>query len=156
MVRLSVNGETYAVEADSDTPLLYVLRNDAGLSGPKFGCGLGQCGACTVLIDGEAVRACITPMNAAEGREVVTLEGLGSPERPHPLQTAFIEHQALQCGYCTNGMIVSAAALLKRNPAPSEAEIRSALSGNLCRCAAHSRILAAVKHAAEEMADDPA
>ena len=156
MVRLNVNGLSQSVETDGETPLLYILRNDFGLSGPTFGCGLGQCGACTVLIDEQAVRACITPAETAEGREVVTLEGLGTPAQPHPLQKAFIDYQALQCGYCTSGMIVSAAALLGRNPSPSEAEIRSALSGNLCRCAAHHRILAAIKHAAEEIADDPA
>jgi len=156
MMRLNVNGTVHEVEAEGRTPLLYVLRNDLGLSGGKFGCGLGQCGACTVLIDGAAARSCITPLEATESREVVTLEGLGTPERPHPLQRAFIDHQALQCGYCTNGMIVSAAALLARTPHPSDADIRGALAGNLCRCAAHHRILAAVRQAAEEMADDPA
>lgn len=156
MATLRVNGATHHFDVQAQTPLLYVLRNDLKLNGPKFGCGLGQCGACTVLLDGSPVRSCITPVNAADGREVVTLEGLGSPEAPHPLQRAFIDRQALQCGYCTSGMILSAAALLAKTPSPSPAEIRSALAGNLCRCAAHHRIQAAVEQAAEEMADDPA
>jgi len=156
MFRLTVNGEPQSVDADPGTPLLYVLRNDLGLSGPKFGCGLGQCGACTVLVDGTALRSCITQLAAVENREVVTLEGLGTPAQPHPLQRAFIDRQALQCGYCSSGMILSAAALLERNASPSEAEIRGALRGNLCRCATYHRILAAVRQAAKEMADDPA
>lgn len=145
---LQVNGQNHAVTADPGTPLLYVLRNDLGLNGPKFGCGLGQCGSCAVLLDGEAMRSCLTPVEDAVGSKITTLEGLGSPERPHALQSAFIEEQALQCGYCTNGMIVTAAALLAGNPDPSDEQIRRALATNLCRCGAHPRILRAVRKAA--------
>ena len=146
---LRVNGETVAVgPAEPDTPLLYVLRNDAGLQGPHFGCGLGQCGACTVHINGEAVRSCQRPLSQVlPTDEIVTLEGLGTAENPHPLQTAFIEEQAVQCGYCTNGMIMQAAAFLSKDKSPSEAEIKAALAGNLCRCATHLRIVRAVKRA---------
>ncbi|RMD89291.1 MAG: (2Fe-2S)-binding protein [Alphaproteobacteria bacterium] len=146
-----VNGKAVTLDLPPETPLLYVLRNDLGLDGPKFGCGRGQCGACTVLLDGEAVRACITPLAAAEGRHVTTLEGLGTRQRPHPLQEAFIAHQALQCGYCTNGMIMSAAALLATNQTPDENEVRQALAGNLCRCGTHDRIVAAIRTAADRM-----
>lgn len=128
--------------------MLEVLRNDIELNGPKFGCGLAQCGACTVLMDGNAIRSCVTPVASVVGRKVVTLEGLGSPEAPHPLQAAFIKQQAMQCGYCANGMIMSAAAMLKKNKSPSEEQIRTALSGNLCRCGAHGRIVSAVSEAA--------
>ncbi|MFQ5347782.1 MAG: (2Fe-2S)-binding protein [Rhodothalassiaceae bacterium] len=148
---MDVNGRAVILDLPPETPLLYVLRNDLGLDGPKFGCGRGQCGACTVLLDGEAVRACITPLAAAEGRRVTTLEGLGTRQQPHPLQEAFIARQALQCGYCTNGMIMSAAALLAKNPTPDENDIRQALAGNLCRCGAQQRILAAIREAAETM-----
>ncbi|MBV8538510.1 MAG: (2Fe-2S)-binding protein [Alphaproteobacteria bacterium] len=148
---LRVNGKSVAVAADDATPLLYVLRNDLGLHGPKFGCGLGQCGACTVHVNGAAVRACVTPLSAIGPRdEVTTLEGLGTAERPHPLQTAFIAEQAVQCGYCINGMIMQAAVLLGRTPRPSTEEIKAALHGNLCRCGTHLRILRAVKRAAGE------
>lgn len=142
-----------AVEADlpADTPLLYVLRNDFGLSGPKFGCGLGQCGACAVLVDGQPARACITPLEDVADKAVTTLEGLGTPERPHPLQTAFINHQAMQCGYCANGMIMTAAGLLEEMPELTRADLRTALSGALCRCGAHQRILDAVADAAAKM-----
>lgn len=150
---IRVNGAWRDSEAEPETPLLYVLRNDFGLNGPKFGCGLGQCGACTVLVDGAAVRSCVTPLAAVEGGEVTTLEGLGDRSAPHPLQSAFIRHQAMQCGYCSNGMIVTAAALLRRNLDPSDAEITDALAGNLCRCAVHTRILAAVREAARELRD---
>lgn len=150
---IRVNGHNRESPAEPDTPLLYVLRNDFGLNGPKFGCGLGQCGACTVLVDGEAVRSCITPVAAVEGSEVTTLEGLGDRTAPHALQRAFIRHQAMQCGYCSNGMIMTAAALLRHTPDPSDAEIVDALAGNLCRCATHSRILAAVRDAARELRD---
>jgi nicotinate dehydrogenase subunit A len=145
---LSVNGQTRIVEAEPDEPLLYILRNDLQLNGPKFGCGLSQCGACTVIMDGEAIRSCVTPMSAAEGHDVATLEGLGGLEEPHPIQQAFIDEQAAQCGYCINGMIMTTKALLDKNSNPSDEEIREALAGNLCRCGTHVRILRAVKRAA--------
>jgi len=148
MVTLLVNGRSRAVDVDPDTPLLYVLRNDVGLHGPKFGCGLAQCGACTVLVDGAAIRSCVTPVSSAEHRTIITLEGLGSVARPHPIQKAFIEEQAAQCGYCINGMIMTAKALLDRNPNPFDAEIKRALAGNLCRCGTHLRIVRAVRRAA--------
>ncbi len=151
-VKLNVNGEARSFAAAPETPLLYVLRNDAGLNGPRFGCGLSQCGACTVLVDGEAVRSCVTPAGGVVGKRITTLEGLGTPDRPHPLQAAFIGEQAMQCGYCANGMIMTAAALLGRNRAPTEADVRTALNGNLCRCGSHTRILRAVLRAAREMA----
>jgi nicotinate dehydrogenase subunit A len=148
---LRVNGQSHSVSIDDpDTPLLYVLRDDLALRGPKFGCGLGQCGACTVLIDGAAMRSCITPAAAVAGRAIVTLEGLGSPEQPSRVQAAFIAEQAAQCGYCTNGMIMAATALLARMPHPSEADVRDALAQNLCRCGSHVRVLAAVQRAAAE------
>ncbi|HLH26695.1 MAG TPA: (2Fe-2S)-binding protein [Chloroflexota bacterium] len=143
-VDLNVNGRTYTVDAEPDTPLLYVLRNDLGLTGPKFGCGLSQCGACEVLMNGRATRSCVTPLSAAEGAEVITLEGLGTEDNPHPLQQAFIDEQAAQCGYCINGMIITAKAFLDSNPNADEAAIRQAMSRNLCRCATHLRILRAV------------
>jgi nicotinate dehydrogenase subunit A len=148
-INLKVNGRDRSVDVDPSTPLLYVLRNDLNLNGPRFGCGLGQCGACTVLMNGTPVRSCVTPVNAVGDNEVTTLEGLGSVASPHPVQAAFIEEQAAQCGYCSNGMIMSAAALLGRNPNPSEREIREALQGYLCRCGTHTRILKAVRRAAE-------
>ena len=147
--RLNVNGATVSVTADDpDTPLLYVLRNELGLHGPRFGCGLGQCGACTVHIDGNAVRSCITPLSSVNDGKVVTLEGLGTDERPHPIQQAFIEEQAVQCGYCINGMIMQSAALLTRAPKPTEQQIKAELANNLCRCGTHLRIVRAVKRAA--------
>jgi len=146
---LRVNGEVHRVDAEADTPLLYVLRNDLRLNGAKFGCGLGQCGACTVLVDGAPVRSCITPIAALARSEITTLEGLGTLERPHPLQAAFIAEQAMQCGYCISGMIMLAKALLDRNKAPSETEVRLGLAANLCRCGAHNRIVRAVLKAAE-------
>ena len=148
---LRVNGRVVtATVDDAATPLLYVLRNDAGLHGPRFGCGLGQCGACTVHINGEPVRSCTRPLSSiAGGDEIVTLEGLGTKDRPHALQAAFIEEQAVQCGYCINGMIMQAAAFLKKNPKPSVAEIKAALQNNLCRCGTHLRIIRAVKRASE-------
>ncbi len=148
---LRVNGKTASVSVEPSTPLLYVLRNDLELNGPKFGCGLAQCGACTVLMDGKPVRSCVTPVAAAAKAQVTTLEGLGTLERLHPLQRAFIEEQACQCGYCGNGMVMSAKALLDRNPGPSELEIKRALDGHLCRCASHNRIVRAVQRAAREM-----
>jgi nicotinate dehydrogenase subunit A len=150
-VNLEVNGNTHEVSAMADTPLLLVLRNDLALNGPKYGCGLGECGACTVIIDGVAARACVFPLSGAAGREIVTLEGLGSRQVPHPVQQAFIEEQAAQCGYCLNGMIMTAKALLDRNPNPSEAQVRNELSGNLCRCGTHIEILRAVLRAARLM-----
>jgi nicotinate dehydrogenase subunit A len=147
-IDLKVNGVSRSVPAEPDTPLLYVLRNDLALNGAKYGCGLAQCGACTVLVDGKAVRSCTTPVASVERSEITTLEGLGSIEKPHALQQAFIDEQAAQCGYCTSGMIMSAKALLDRNPSPGEADIRSALAGNLCRCGTHNRIIRAVQRAA--------
>jgi nicotinate dehydrogenase subunit A len=148
-VRLFVNGREVAVDADPATPLLGVLRGSLGLMGTRFGCGEGACGACNVLIGGAAVASCDTPLWAAAGKEVTTVEGLGSAERPHPLQAAFIEEQAMQCGYCVSGILISAAALLSRNPDPSEAEVRAALDRNLCRCGAHNRMVRAVLRAAK-------
>ena len=148
MIRLSVNGRRRDVAMDSDVPLLYVLRNDLGLHGTKFGCGLGQCGACTVLVGGQAVRSCLIPVQSVVGQEVITIEGLGSPERPHPLQAAFIEEQAAQCGYCTAGIIMAAKAFLDQTPRPTEAQLRQALAGNLCRCGTHVRVIRAVMRTA--------
>ncbi|ESR23076.1 (2Fe-2S)-binding protein [Lutibaculum baratangense] len=147
--RLSVNGGWHEVEAAPETPLLHVLRNDLGLNGPKYGCGLAQCGACMVLVEGVARRACVLPVAQMEGRRIVTLEGLGTPEAPDPVQAAFIAEEAAQCGYCTNGMIMSVKALLARTPRPSEQEIRAALRHNLCRCGTHVEILRAVARAVE-------
>jgi nicotinate dehydrogenase subunit A len=146
-LRITVNGRRHRVEAVPDTPLLYVLRNELGLNGPRFGCGLAQCGACTVQLGDQAIRSCVTPVSAATGAPITTLEGLGTPQNPHPLQQAFIDEQAAQCGYCINGMIMTAAAFLKKNPRPTDAQIRSALAGNLCRCGTHLRILRAIKRA---------
>jgi nicotinate dehydrogenase subunit A len=149
-ITLRVNGESRKVSVDDpDMPLLYALRDDLALRGPKFGCGLGQCGACAVLIDGNAVRSCITRAVDATG-QITTLEGLGTPEKPSRVQAAFIAEQAAQCGYCTNGMILTATALLSRVPHPSEADVRGALAQNLCRCGSHVRVLAAVLRAASE------
>ena len=147
-INLKVNGVPHSVTAEPDTPLLYVLRNDLELNGAKYGCGLSQCGACTVLVDGRAVRSCVTPISALETSEITTIEGLGSIAKPHALQQAFIEEQAAQCGYCTNGMIMSAKELLDRNPRPSEPDVRAALAANLCRCGTHNRIIRAVLRAA--------
>ena len=146
--RLNVNGAAHNVTAEGDTPLLYVLRNDLGLNGSKFGCGLGQCGACTALLNGAAIRTCVIPLSAVGNASVVTLEGLGTVERPHALQRAFIAEQAAQCGYCINGMIMTAKALLDHNPHPTDADIRQALAHNLCRCGTHRRIIRAVQRAA--------
>lgn len=146
---ISVNGVARrVVVADPDMPLLYVLRNALGFTGPKFGCGLGQCGACTVIVDGDAVRSCQLPVSSAAGHAVITVEGLGSVEAPHPVQAAFIAEQAAQCGYCTNGMVMTTVALLQRSPKPSPDETKEALAGNLCRCGTHHRILKAVARAA--------
>jgi nicotinate dehydrogenase subunit A len=151
---LRVNGREHAIEAEGGTALLYLLRNDLGLNSPKYGCGLGECGACMVIVDGIAARSCVLPVSLAEGREIVTLEGLGTIEAPHPIQQAFIDAQAAQCGYCLNGMIMTAKALLDRNPSPNEAEIRNELRHNLCRCGAHVEILQAVMLAAQPQRDD--
>jgi nicotinate dehydrogenase subunit A len=149
---LNVNGCAHALDIPAQTPLLHALRNDLKLNGPKFGCGLGECGACAVLVDGDCVRACVVPVGNVVGRRIVTLEGLGSIERPHPIQQAFIEAQAAQCGYCLNGMIMATKALLDRNPRPSEVEIKQALKYHLCRCGTHLEILDAVRLAADSLA----
>lgn len=153
-IRLNVNGGIHDVAAAPDTALLYVLRNDLELNGPKYGCGLGECGACTVIIDGVAARSCVIPISGCVQRDILTLEGLGSRHHPDPVQTAFIEEQAAQCGYCLNGMIMTAKALLTHNPQPSESEVRQALQYNLCRCGAHVEILRAVMRAAGYAAED--
>jgi nicotinate dehydrogenase subunit A len=148
-VTLRVNGRSQTIDADDpNMPLLYALRDHLELHGPKFGCGLGQCGACTVIVGGNAVRSCQTPVSQVQGREITTLEGLGSPEQMHKVQAAFVAEQAAQCGYCTNGMIMSATALLAKTPKPTETQVRQALAGNLCRCGTHVRILRAVMRAA--------
>src|SRR5476649_1365898 len=134
---ITVNGKAHSVDAAGDTPLLYALRNDLELNGAKFGCGLAQCGACTVIVEGKAVRSCVTPLAAVAGKAITTIEGLGTSAKPHALQMAFVEEQAAQCGYCANGMIMTAKALLDKNPHPSEAQIRNELSANLCRCGTH-------------------
>lgn len=151
MITLTVNGRSHQIDEDPATPLLYVLRNTLELNAAKFGCGLGQCGACTVLVDDQANYSCLTPIAALQGRKVTTLEGLGTVENPGPLQRAFIEEQAAQCGYCIAGMIMRAQALLQRNPAPSDAQIREQMETNLCRCGTHMRILRAVRRASDEM-----
>ena len=149
---LNVNGASHTVAAEPETPLLYVLRNDLNLKGARFGCGLGQCGTCTVIIDGKAVQSCDLPVSAAAGKAVTTVEGISTNGRLHPLQQAFVDEQAAQCGYCITGIIMAAKALLDANPRPSEAEIRTALKGNLCRCGTHHRILRAIRGAAERLA----
>ncbi len=148
-VHLMVNGRSRETSVETGTMLLYVLRDNLGLHGPKFGCGLSQCGACTVHLDGQAVRSCVLPVEAAEGHEVTTLEGLGTVAHPDPLQQAFIDEQAVQCGYCINGMIMTARALLKSNPHPTRDEIKQALDGNLCRCGTHMRVVRAIERAAK-------
>jgi nicotinate dehydrogenase subunit A len=154
-LRIRTNGADHDVVAEPDTALLHVLRNELALNGPKFGCGLGQCGACTVHVDGAPRRSCVTEVSAVAGKEVVTLEGLDTPERPHPLQQAFIDEQAAQCGYCINGMIMRAASLLARTPRPSRDEILSAMSANLCRCGTHMRIVRAIERASSGNATAP-
>jgi nicotinate dehydrogenase subunit A len=149
---LRVNGKLSAVEVDADMPLLYALRNDLQLNGPKFGCGLGQCGACTVIVDGNPVRSCQMPISAVGNRAVTTLEGLGNVKRMHKIQQAFVDEQAVQCGYCINGMIMTTKALLDKTPKPTDAQIKEALAGNLCRCGTHIRILRAVKRASGQLA----
>ena len=147
-IALKVNGKTHTLQVDPDTPLLYILRNDLEQNGPKYGCGLGQCGACTVIMNGQSARACIVTVSMAHGADITTLDGLGTRGKPHPVQTAFIEEQAAQCGYCLNGMVMEATAFLSRNPSPSETDIRNALARNLCRCGAHVEIVKAVRRAA--------
>lgn len=150
-VKLSINGQTRSFDLPPETLLLYVLRNDCGLNGPKFGCGLGECGACAVLVDDRPIRSCTTRIGALADRAIITLEGLGTPAAPHPVQRAFTDMQAAQCGYCLNGMIIATVGLLKRNPSPTEAEIRKALRHQLCRCGTHMEILAAVRRARDLM-----
>jgi nicotinate dehydrogenase subunit A len=152
LFRLNVNKHAVEVECEEDAPLLYILRNDLSLNGPKFGCGLGQCGACTVLVNGEPARSCIIAVGAVEEARVETLDGLAISGKAHPLQSAFIEAQAAQCGYCTNGMIMTAKALLDKNSSPDDAAIKDALSANLCRCGIHNRIVQAIRIAARELA----
>jgi len=149
---LNVNGRDHSVEADPDMPLLYALRNDLGLNNPHFGCGLAQCGACTVHVNGEATRSCVTPVESVKDARIVTLAGLGTPEKPHPLQKAYVAEQVPQCGYCLNGWIMTAAAMLAKNPRASDAQIREGLAGLKCRCGTHMAMLRAVKRAAKEMA----
>jgi isoquinoline 1-oxidoreductase alpha subunit len=153
-MRLVVNGAAVHVETDPERPLLWVLRNELDLTGAKYGCGEGQCGACTVLIDGAAHRSCLTPVGSVAGREITTIEGLSDGERLHPLQKAFIDCDAMQCGYCTPGMVLEAASLLRKNPAPSEVEIKRQLEGNICRCGTYNRIVAAVQKAAHSLASE--
>jgi nicotinate dehydrogenase subunit A len=148
-ISLDVNGKTHEIDADPDMPLLYALRNDIGLNNPHFGCGLAQCGACTVHVDGQPIRSCVTPVSAVGSAKIVTLAGLGTPDNPHPLQTAYVEEQVPQCGYCINGWIMTAAALLNRVKKPTDAQIKDALTGLKCRCATHMSIMRAVKRAAE-------
>jgi len=150
-ISLDVNGSVHTIDADPDMPLLYALRNDLGLNNPHFGCGLSQCGACTVHINGEAVRSCVTPVSAVGTGKVVTLAGLGTPEKPHPVQAAYVQEEVPQCGYCINGWIMTAAALLNRNKKPSDAEIKEALTGLKCRCGTHMGIMRAVRRASEMM-----
>ena len=151
VIRLTVNGEPHTVDVDPATPLLYVLSDDLQLRGPKFGCALGQCGSCTVIARGRAIRSCVTPVNTVAGAEITTLEGLGSPEKPHPIQRAFIDEQAAQCGFCLSGVILTAKAFLDEQPKASEAEIRQAMSGVLCRCFTHTRMMAAIRRYAQEV-----
>ena len=152
LISLKVNGQTHSLDVDPTTPLLYVLSDDLGLRGPKFGCGLGQCGSCTVLVKGQAVRSCITAVETVQGVEIVTLEGLGTVDKPHPIQKAFIEEQAAQCGYCLNGVILTAKAFLDKNPKATEKEIEEGMSRVLCRCFTHTRMLRAIGRAKQEMA----
>jgi nicotinate dehydrogenase subunit A len=151
-VNLRVNGRAHTVDVDPTTPLLYVLSDELALNGPKFGCGLGQCGACTVIVKGQAIRSCVTQVSAVAGAEITTLEGLGTVEKPHPIQQAFIDEQAAQCGFCLSGVVMTAKALVDRTPKPTDAQIQQALSGVLCRCFAHTRMIRAIKRYAEEKA----
>ena len=150
-ITLKVNGQTHSLDIDPTTPLLYALSDDLNLRGPKFGCGLGQCGACTVILNGQAVRSCITPVQTVAGAEITTLEGIGTADKPHPLQQAFIDEQAAQCGFCLNAVIMTAKAFLDKNPKPTDAQLQQALSGVLCRCFVHVRMFRAIQRAAKEM-----
>jgi nicotinate dehydrogenase subunit A len=151
VLTLKVNGQSHSLDLDPETPLLYVLGDDLELRGPKLGCGLGQCGSCTVIVKGEAIRSCITPVVAVAGSEITTLEGLGTIEKPHPIQKAFIDEQAMQCGFCINGVIMTAKAFLDRNPKATDAQVRQAMSGVLCRCHVHVRMIRAIKRYAQEV-----
>ena len=151
VLNLRVNGQSHSLDVDPATPLLYVLSDDLALRGPKFGCGLGQCGSCTVIVKGNAIRSCITPVDAMAGSEITTLEGLGTIEKPHPIQKAFIDEQAMQCGFCINGVIMTAKAFLDRNPKATDAQIRQAMSGVLCRCHGNGRMIRAIKRYAQEV-----
>jgi nicotinate dehydrogenase subunit A len=153
-VTITVNGRRHSVRGAPDTPLLYVLRNEAGLLAPRFGCGLSQCGACTVHVNGEAVRSCVVPVSSVAGKKVVTLESLGTEKKPHPMVEAFIAEDAAQCGYCINGMVMQSIAFVRRNPRPTEAQIKRALNANICRCGTHYRIVRAVKRGAAAMAKE--
>ena len=150
-ITLRVNGRAHTLDVDPTTPLLYVLSDDLELRGPKFGCGLGQCGSCTVLVRGQAVRSCVTPVSTVAGSDITTIESLGTIEKPHPIQKAFIDEQAMQCGFCINGVIMTAKAFLDKNPKAGDADIQQAMSGVLCRCAAHTRMLRAIKRYAQEV-----
>ena len=150
-ITLRVNGKNQTIDAEPDMPLLYALRNDLQLNGPKFGCGMAQCGACTVIMDGNAIRSCVTEVKAAANRPITTLEGLGSTKKMHKIQQAFVDEQAVQCGYCINGIIMTTKALLDKNPKPTDSQIKEALAGNLCRCGTHIRILRAVKRASGQL-----
>ena len=151
VLNLKVNGQSHSLDVDPATPLLYVLSDDLALRGPKFGCGLGQCGSCTVIVKGNAIRSCITPVDAMAGSEITTLEGLGTIEKPHPIQKAFIDGQAMQCGFCINGVIMTTKAFLDRNPKATDAQIRQAMSGVLCRCHGNGRMIRAIKRYAQEV-----
>jgi nicotinate dehydrogenase subunit A len=151
VVRLTVNGRAQSLDVDPDTPLLYVLSDELQLRGPKFGCGLGQCGACTAIVNGRAVRSCVTPVSSVQGAAITTLEGLGTSERPHPIQQAFIDEQAAQCGFCLNGVILSAKAFLDQNPKATDAQIRDAMNGVLCRCFTHTRMFRAIRKYADTL-----
>ena len=150
-IQLRVNGGTHTVDVDPTTPLLYVLSDDLELRGPKFGCGLGQCGACTVIVKGQAIRSCVTPVSTVAGSDITTIESLGSIEKPHPIQKAFIDEQAMQCSFCINGVIMTAKAFLDRNPKAADADIQQAMAGVLCRCAAHTRMMRAITRYAQEV-----
>jgi nicotinate dehydrogenase subunit A len=150
-ISLRVNGKSHVIDAEPNMPLLYALRNDLQLNGPKYGCGMAQCGSCTVIMEGNAIRSCVTQVGSVQNRAVTTLEGLGSTKKMHKIQQAFVDEQAVQCGYCINGMIMSAKALLDKNPKPTDAQIKEALAGNLCRCGTHIRILRAVKRASGQL-----
>jgi nicotinate dehydrogenase subunit A len=151
LTTVTVNGRTHTLDVDPATPLLYILSDDLALNGPKFGCGLGQCGCCTVIVKGQAIRSCVTPVSSVQGADIRTLEGLGTIDKPHPIQKAFVAEQAMQCGFCINGVIMTAVALLERNPKATDGQIRQGMSGVLCRCAAHLRMMRAIRRYADEV-----